>query len=127
MKKHLAGLMLLTLGSVFISAETAVSGGVISPEKARTLLSESPAVVLLDVRTAEEFASGHIAKALLLPYDEIDAASATTAIPAKTTPIVVYCRSGRRSASAAATLRSLGYQTVYDLGGISSWPYGVVK
>jgi len=63
--------MLLALGCVFVSAETAVSGGLISPEKARTLLSESPGVVLLDVRTAGEFASGHIAKALLLPYDGI--------------------------------------------------------
>ena len=45
----------------------------------------------------------------------------------KNTEIVVYCRSGRRSAIAAETLISLGYAKIYDLGAVSSWTYGLEK
>ena len=102
-------------------------GGVISPEKAKALLESDPKVVLLDVRTADEFAAAHIDGAILLPYDEITQSTAARAIPSKQTVVIVYCRTGRRSAIAAQTLRGLGYKTVWDLGGIVSWPYGTVK
>ncbi len=80
-------------------------------------------ILLLDVRTAEEYASGRIPGAKLLPYDEIAARAQELATLAgtKDRPIVVYCRSGRRSAIAASSLKSLGYTTVADFGGISAW------
>ncbi len=97
----------------------------ISPEEAKELIGEAN-VVLLDVRTQEEYDEGHIEGAVLLPYDAITADSA--GLPAdKDATIIIYCRSGRRSAIAAETLLGLGYTRVYDLGGIQSWPYAVVK
>lgn len=72
---------------------------------------------LLDVRTPGEYASGHLANAVLVPVDEV--AARIDEIP-RDRPVVVYCRSGRRSASAAATLRAGGYD-VHDLGSIDNW------
>jgi rhodanese-related sulfurtransferase len=101
-------------------------GGTISPERARAMLADAR-VVLLDVRTLTEFESGHIKGAALLPYSDIDASSAAAAIPAKDAKIIVYCRSGRRSAIAQKALIGLGYGNVWDLGGVDSWPYGLEK
>ena len=100
----------------------------ISPKAARELLASGKEVLLLDVRTLEEFVAGRIAGSVLLPYDQITAASAAALIgPNKERTVIVYCRSGRRSEIAAATLASLGYRKVLDLGGIGSWPYGTIK
>lgn len=100
-------------------------GGLISAEKAKELMGKDSSVILIDVRTQEEYDSGRIPGALLLPYDRITEKSASGIIPQKDSAIIVYCRSGRRSAIAADSLRSLGYSTVYDMGGIGSWPYGL--
>lgn len=105
--------------------KTTGTSEIISPEDARTMLEDS-SVVLIDVRTPEEFAEGHIEGALLLPVDEIDEESISELVADKDTPVVLYCRSGRRSADAASKLVQLGYKEVYDLGGINSWPYDVV-
>jgi len=75
-------------------------------------------VLLLDVRTIEEYADGHIPGSVLKPYDEI-AASFAEADTSR--PIAVYCRSGRRSAIAVETLLAMGYTNVSDLGGITGW------
>lgn len=123
----LVAVAFLVLGSRFVAAEATASGGLIAPDRAKALLESEPTAVLLDVRTKEEFAGGHIPKAILLPYDAITEKTARAAIPSKESVVVVYCRSGRRSAIAAERLRSLGYRTVWDLGGINSWPYEVVK
>ena len=81
--------------------------------------------VLLDVRTDGEFAEGHIEGSLNLPIVEIDRAA--TMIPDKSVPIYVYCRSGNRSARAAAYLKGNGYPSVYDIGGILSYKGKIVK
>jgi len=78
-------------------------------------------VVILDVRTQEEFDSGHIIHAVLLPYDEIRE-KAESVIPDKNRTILVYCRSGRRSETAARELVKMGYSEVYDFGGVLDWP-----
>ena len=57
---------------------------------------------------------------MLLPYDQVEQKAASL-LPDKDKPIIVYCRSGRRSAIAAVTLRGLGYKDVKDFGGISRW------
>ena len=96
----------------------------ISPADAKALMG-SEDVVLLDVRTQEEYDAGHIEGAILMPYDEIS--QRTDELPAdKDKTIIVYCRSGSRAAAAGSTLLSLGYTQVYNLGGINSWPYGTV-
>jgi len=83
-------------------------------------------VIVLDVRTQEEYDAGHIAEAVLLPDHEV-AARAETVLPDKNAVILVYCRSGRRSAGAAQSLVEQGYTGVHDLGGLADWPYDVVK
>lgn len=96
----------------------------ISPEDAKAMIG-TEGVVLLDVRTQEEYSEAHIDGAVLLPYDAIEP-NADKLPKDKDTTIIVYCRSGRRSAIAAETLIGMGYVNVYDLGGIQGWPYETV-
>jgi rhodanese-related sulfurtransferase len=75
---------------------------------------------LVDVRNPDEFAAGHIDGAILVPVDKLEEKAAASIGP-PSTPVVVYCKSGRRSAQAAETLRRMGYVEVYDLGGMDAW------
>ena len=77
--------------------------------------------ILLDVRTQEEYDSGHIDGALLLTLDNIDENTAKDVIGDKNQIIIVYCRSGNRSSQAVNMLKNLGYTQVYDLGSMSNW------
>ena len=95
----------------------------ISQEEAKQRM-ESEQHVLLDVRTREEFAEGHINGAKLMPEDTI-VENIEAEVPEKGTLIFVYCRSGVRSARAAQALVEMGYTNVYDMGGIADWPYDV--
>lgn len=72
---------------------------------------------LIDVRTPEEYASGHIEGAELVSLQSMQQGARPTAGQDK--PIYVYCRSGNRSNQAAALLRQAGYQHVVDLGAIT--------
>ncbi len=107
------------------AAESAAGYQTISPADAKKLIGQE-GVVLVDVRTQEEYDEGYIAGALLLPVDDVSA-KAQTVLPDKNAKIIVYCRSGRRSAIAAKELLAMGYKEVYDLGGIIDWPYETVK
>ena len=78
-------------------------------------------VVVLDVRTAAEFAEGHIQGAVLIDQgqsDFVEKAKAALPIDKK---IAIYCRSGRRSANAAGRLADVGYKCVNLKGGIIAW------
>ena len=78
-------------------------------------------VVVLDVRTAAEFAEGHIQGAILIDQGQSDfMEKAKATLPAGKT-IAVYCRSGRRSANAAGRLADAGYKCVNLKGGIIAW------
>jgi len=79
-------------------------------------------IIILDVRTAEEFAAGKIPGAILLP-DFLVRERAEEALPNKNSEILVYCRSGVRSREASYDLADMGYTKVYDFGGINAWPY----
>jgi len=72
--------------------------------------------VLIDVRSAEEFAAGHLEGALLMPHDQIGPLIAKAGI-GRDTPITLYCRSGRRAEAAQQTLQNLGYTRVSNAGG----------
>jgi len=115
----------LFLGALALSAYSQAK--TVSPAGAKELLANGGGTILLDVRTREEYAAGRIPGSILLPYDQIDASSASRVIGSKDRTVIVYCRSGRRSSIAAASLAALGYRNVFDLGAISSWPYGIVK
>ena len=93
----------------------------LTPEAAKTRLEENPDIILLDVRTQEEFGGGHIPGAVCLPNEDIQ-----PGLPLpfdKDAEILLYCHSGRRSAKAAEKLADMGYTRVANLGGIQDWPY----
>jgi phage shock protein E len=107
-------------------ASAAPAVAAITPEEVKALLDSGEDFVLLDVRTQSEFDRGHIPGALLIPDTEL-ADRAGDELPDKDGLIVLYCRSGRRSAASAADLIDRGYTQVYDMGGINDWPYDVVQ
>lgn len=104
----------------------AVASAKITPEEAKRMMDEESGVIILDVRTKEEFDAGHVKGALLLPDTEV-ADKAADLLKDKDAPILIYCRTGRRSALAADTLIGMGYTRIYDFGGIVDWPYETVK
>lgn len=81
-------------------------------------------VTIVDVRTQAEYEQGYIPGAILVPNETIGDAL-PEALPDQEAVLLVYCRSGRRSKQAAEKLVALGYQTVYDFGGIVDWPYDI--
>ncbi len=94
-------------------------------EEAKEILDSRPESIMLDVREEEEYITGHAVDAVLFPVDDIDYTAASIILPEKDTPLLIYCRSGRRSAEAAEKLKSLGYTELYDVGGLIGWPYGL--
>lgn len=117
MKRFIFVLLLFILLSGCGGRSTAISA-----QKAKELLENDSNVILLDVRTEEEYNEERIENAILLPVDDIEA-KAHIVIPNKNKTYIVYCRTGRRSANAVLKLIELGYKNVYDLGGIVDWPY----
>jgi rhodanese-related sulfurtransferase len=108
------------------SGESPAEYVTITAEEAKQMMDDGEAFILLDVRTAEEFAEGHISGAILIPDTEITE-RAPDELPDQDARILVYCRSGRRSALASGELARLGYTQVYDFGGIIDWPYETVS
>ncbi len=94
-------------------------------ERAKELLDSDKSCLMVDVREEEEYITGHAENALLFPVDDIDEASAAMLLPDKNRPIILYCRSGRRSAEASEKLSKLGYTKLYDVGSLIGWPYGM--
>ena len=98
----------------------------ITAEQAKTIMDTEKDYIIIDARTEEEFAEGHIKNAILIPEYEI-AERAEKELPDKEQLILVYCRSGRRSKIASEELVKLGYINVKEFGGIIDWPYDIVK
>ena len=94
----------------------------ITQEAAKEMM-DTEEVIILDVREQDEYDSGHIPGAVLLPVGTIDEDTAAEVIPEKDSTVLVYCRSGNRSKTASSTLVELGYTNVYEFGGINTWPY----
>ena len=95
----------------------------ISAEEAKSVMDENTDAVILDVREQDEYDSGHIPGAVLLPVGTIDETTAAEVIPEKDSTVLVYCRSGNRSKTASSALADLGYTNIYEFGGINTWPY----
>ena len=96
----------------------------ISQQEAKAIMDNESDYVILDVRTVEEYNSGHIPNAILIPNEEIKQ-KAESVLKDKNQLILVYCRSGRRSKQAASVLVSLGYTNIKEFGGIIDWPYEI--
>ena len=97
----------------------------ITAEDAKKLMDTESDYIIVDARTEEEYAEGHIPGAILIPEYEITE-HAQSELPDKDQLILVYCRSGRRSKIASQALADLGYTNVKEFGGIIDWPYDVV-
>ena len=132
--KKVKGLIIMLLISLSLFGMTAcddANGKVstyeqITAEQAKTIMDTDKDYIIIDARTEEEFAEGHIENAILIPEYEI-ANRAEKELPDKDTLILVYCRSGRRSKIASEELVKLGYTNVKEFGGIIDWPYEIVK
>ena len=98
----------------------------ITGEEAYRMMNELDSYVLLDVRTLAEFTEIRIDGAILIPDYELKQRAETELID-KNAVILIYCRSGRRSALSAAILAKLGYSNLYDFGGIINWSYETVS
>jgi len=85
-----------------------------------TLIADTN-VVVLDVRTASEYAEGHIQSAILIDQNQSDFVEKAKASLPQDKTIALYCRSGRRSANAAGKLADVGYKCVNLKGGIVAW------
>lgn len=100
-------------------AEEPIKSG---PVATAAWLKSTPTVQIVDVRTKEEFAGGHIAKARLIPWTDKDFATRVVKELDPAQPVLVYCQSGGRSAKAAAALAKLGFKRIRDLdGGMLEW------
>lgn len=105
MHVRLIAMAVFCVASLFASAASVSYKGV------------KPAVII-DVRTPEEFAGGHVAGALNIPYEQIASGIRTVKGLGKDQPILLYCRSGRRSGLAKQSLEQEGYKHILDGGGM---------
>lgn len=127
MKKMIPMLLLLSLAltGCAASAPTTVPEAntyrQITMQQAVEMMEKEENYIILDVRTHEEFAAGHIPGAIVIPNETIGTEEITQ-LPDKDQLIMVYCRSGNRSKQASDKLVKLGYTNIVEFGGINSWP-----
>ena len=93
----------------------------ITMQEAVEMMEKEENYIILDVRTHEEFAAGHIPGAIVVPNETIGTEEIAQ-LPDKDQLIMVYCRSGNRSKQASDKLVKLGYTNIIEFGGINSWP-----
>jgi phage shock protein E len=90
----------------------------ISPKEVFEIIENGEDYLIVDVRTQEEYDTGHLEGAILLPVQELE--DRLDELP-KDKRIIVYCRSGNRSRTAAGILIDNGFSQIYDMGGIGDW------
>lgn len=93
----------------------------LNPDEFEAKLKSLEDVLLIDVRTPEEFAEGHIQGALLINFYDSNFEEKLSSLP-KNQPVMVYCRSGNRSMQAVPSLQKLGFKDIFELyGGMNAW------
>lgn len=114
----------LTAATILFSACSGSSDGkqvVLTADKFEEKIRESEDEIILDVRTPEEFAEGHIPGAVLMNINDPGFEQRINDLP-KSRAVLVYCAAGVRSAKAAAILQRSGFEEVYHLGnGLQEW------
>jgi len=120
-EKLMVGVALVSGGMLLWPLVRRTTGGPwVSTTQATHLINREEALVV-DVREANEFASGHVLGAKNLPLARLDASGADLA-KRKARPVIVYCDGGERSAKALAALKKQGFTRVANLsGGIAAW------
>jgi len=111
-----------TSTTVEAAAEAPARVAVVTPdEAAATIADPPPGLVVLDVRTPDEFAAGHLAGATMLDFYEPTFADELAELD-RDVPYVIYCRSGNRSGQTRALMADLGFRSVEDIdGGVIAW------
>lgn len=113
------GLVLIAGFALLASRPTTSAAKDISPAEYQTEFGAANAKhLLLDVRTPDEFATGHIQGAVNISVETLE--NHLSEVP-RDQPVVIYCRSGNRSAQAAQILAQAGYTDLYDMGGLNDW------
>lgn len=97
------------------------------PQDLAYALIEKHRGLLLDVRSPEEFADGHIEGAINIPVETIKDGQQLKSAPDPDTPLLLYCRTGRRATIAGHYLVNAGYKHVINFGGVSTWQYGLIQ
>lgn len=97
----------------------------ITAKEAKARMDSGDEIIIVDVRTEAEYELEHIANAILIPNETI-VETKPALLPDLNAEILVYCRSGNRSAQATRKLLAMGYTNVYDFGGIIDWPYDTI-
>lgn len=95
----------------------------IAAEAAQRILDAESEAIILDVRNEDELVDGYIPGSILIPLAELMETEANALSEHMTDPIIIYCKSGGRSAQAREYLEGLGFTTVYDLGGVGNWTF----
>ena len=98
----------------------------IDQETAKKMMEKDDGHIILDVRTKEEYAAGHIPGAINLPNEDIRDQKPEV-LPDTDQIILIYCRSGHRAGLAAEKLAKLGYKKLYNFGGVNTWTGELVK
>ena len=113
--------LLLVVAACSSSSDTATID-LVSPAEAAQVIEDDPTgLIVLDIRTPEEFNDVRLANALNVDYYDADFADQLDALD-KNDPYVMYCRSGNRSSDAVKTMKELGFVEVYEIdGGIVDW------
>lgn len=108
--------------SALLSSCLAQSKTSLSADEFERQITATKNAQVLDVRTQDEYSSGHIRNALLADWTNPEEFQRRVSFIDKHKPLYVYCLSGGRSAAAAARLRKMGYEEVYELkGGTNAW------
>ena len=113
-------LLCLLIGISCSASQKATSFTRISMEEAKKMMEMDDGHVIVDVRTEEEYSSGHIPGAICIPNETIYK-DRPSALPDLDQVILIYCRSGNRSKRSARMLYEMGYTNVYEFGGIIDW------
>lgn len=99
----------------------------ITMDDAAVIMEEETGYIILDVRTEEEYAEGHIPGAICIPNESIGTlADVEEKLPDLEQMILVYCRSGNRSKQASEKLADMGYSNIIEFGGIIDWNGDIV-
>jgi len=109
---------LLLAAALACGGANASDGGEISPQAVLAFAGQANAPLVLDVRSAEEFASGHVPGAINLSHEQV---AARVGELDRTREVVVYCERGMRAAKAAEVLSSAGFEVKHLTGDMSGW------
>jgi len=117
MKTILSFLMVLMVSYIQVQAQQTTS-----VNQATKLIADQSELQILDVRSSGEYGAGHLAEAILVTWGQKDFEKQALAKLTRDKPVLVYCRSGRRSTAASEALVKLGFGKVQNLeGGIIAW------